>query len=207
MNIYAEYGNIMPVSFSRGHRKKVSTDPGVSKFGLWRTLDYQCTSARARRFWECPPYVDITFVWLLVLQVGIYFLPDGACPLPTTQAEGWHSHPITTYGYQAILGSYTGPYGSWLYTIAIRLKQQERLYRICFHYPFRTLLLSHRYPRRECYFLRNISQLRGMWQILYKCDAHSFLRYKPLYYPPYKSSVHVAMYLLAVTSSRVNFSV
>ena len=54
MNIYTEYGNIIHMSISRGHREKVTTDPGVSKLGLWRALDYQGAPARARRKADCP---------------------------------------------------------------------------------------------------------------------------------------------------------
>ena len=58
MNIYTEYGNIMHMSTGRGHDKKFSTEPGVSKFGLWRTLNYQGASATARR--KCLCGMDIS---------------------------------------------------------------------------------------------------------------------------------------------------
>lgn len=81
-------GHITPVSTSGGHEKKVSTEPGVSKFGLWRTLNYQGTSARARRqqFWAYRPHAFI-FIFVFNFQdVILLFLPDGAVPLWTALA-------------------------------------------------------------------------------------------------------------------------
>ena len=76
------------MSTSGGHEKKVSTEPGVSKFGLWRTLNYQGTSARARRqqFWAYRPYAFI-FIFVFNFREGLLlFRPDGAVPLWTTLA-------------------------------------------------------------------------------------------------------------------------
>ena len=76
--------------------QKVSTEPGVSKFGLWRTLDYQCTSARARRrqFWVIAHKLSILSIFRFSFRRHLLFLPDGVHPLSTALAGGFCRHML-----------------------------------------------------------------------------------------------------------------
>ena len=76
--------------------QKVPTGPGVSKFGLWRTLDYQGASARARRrqFWAIAHKLSTFSILRFSFRRHLLFLPDGVHPLPTALAGGFCRHVL-----------------------------------------------------------------------------------------------------------------
>ena len=110
------------MSTTGGHAIKVSTVPGVSKFGLWRTLNNQGTSARARRrqFWVIAHKLSTFSILRISFRRHLLSLPDGVHPLPTALAGGFCRHMLGSI-VAIVIDVSTGPSIGHIGVIAVML--------------------------------------------------------------------------------------